>query len=515
VEKLFEELFDWGRKNKLLLLLSLFYFVFRLINLTKLPIFNDEAIYLDWGFRETHRAGFLYYSLYDAKQPLLMWIFGIAESILSDPLFAGRLISVLAGFFTMLGIYKICKEYFAKEVGLIAVFLYTITPLFSFYDRQALMESAIAAVGIWTGYFLLKTLLNPASKLSPILLGIVLGIGFFIKSSALLFLGSGFFVVIGYSVFAKKVRLLNSLVITILTFLVAIFFLLINPQFWQTLSSNARYSLTFTEILAFPLKTWANSLTVNTQIGLTFMTPLLFLLSIVGIIYIFWKGQKNQITFLLFFILPLLGTTLLVKIPSDRYVVSFLPFLLIPVAYLLWICFKRQKVLGILLILIIASIPFLLTLLQIFNPPLYLTKTLPYASSVNASYLSGVTSGYGINEAVDYFKSVSQDKPIVVGIAENTGNPESALIDYFANSTNVKVVYFATELFPIKLNSYDCLSLNSPFYFAARDEQQAGLEKFFQKIKTISNPYGKNTIGIYTLKKGCFGKTLILHINPT
>jgi 4-amino-4-deoxy-L-arabinose transferase-like glycosyltransferase len=515
VEKLFRKLFDWGKENKLLLLLSLFYFIFRLINLTKLPIFNDEAIYLDWGFRETHRAGFLYYSLYDAKQPLLMWIFGIAESIFADPLFAGRLVSVLAGFLTMLGIYKISKEYFAKEVGLIAIFLYAITPLFSFYDRQALMESAVAAVGIWAGYFFLKTLLNPASKKNPVLLGVVLGIGFFIKSSALLFLVSGFLILIVYSIFAKKIRLLNSLVATILAFLIVIFFLLINPQFWQTLPSNSRYSLTLAEILAFPIKIWSNSLIANVQIALVFLTPLILLTSVIGIIYIFWIKQKNQIMFILFFIVSLLGTTMLVRIPSDRYVVSFLPFLLVPTAYLVWVCFKRQKVFGVLLILLVVVVPFALTMLQIFNPPLYLSKTLPYAPSVNASYLSGVTSGYGVNEAVDYFKNVSQNKPIVVGIAENTGNPESALIDYFISSPKVKVVYFAPELLPLQLNSYDCLSINSVFYFAARDEQQIGLEKFLQKIKTIRSPYGKSTIGIYTLKKGCVGKTLVLHINAT
>ena len=37
------------------------YVLFRLSNLTLLPIFNDEAIYLDWGWRETHSAGNLYY----------------------------------------------------------------------------------------------------------------------------------------------------------------------------------------------------------------------------------------------------------------------------------------------------------------------------------------------------------------------------------------------------------------------------------------------------------------------
>ena len=103
--------------NKYLIALCIFYFVIRVINLTKLPIFNDESIYLDWGFRETHNPGFLYYSLYDAKQPLLMWIFGLFETIFSDPLFAGKLVSVLTGFITLLGLYKLSIEIFSKKLG--------------------------------------------------------------------------------------------------------------------------------------------------------------------------------------------------------------------------------------------------------------------------------------------------------------------------------------------------------------------------------------------------------------
>jgi 4-amino-4-deoxy-L-arabinose transferase-like glycosyltransferase len=499
----------------LILCLSLFYFIFRLINLTKLPIFNDEAIYLDWGWRETHRAGFLYYSLYDAKQPFLMWIFGIAENIFSDPLFAGRLISVCAGFLTFIGIYKLSREYFSEKVGLVAAFLYTITPLFSFYDRQALMESSIAAVGIWACYFMLKNLLNPTSKKFPILLGVVLGIGFFIKSSALLFVASGFFVLLGYVIFSKKVRLINSLVITILTFLVTIALLLINPQFWETLSSNSRYSLTLGEILSFPIGNWINTFIANVQISLIFITPLLFMTSISGIIYIFWKKQRSQILFLLFFILAFLGSTLLARTPSDRYLVSFLSFVVIPAACLLLACFKKQNFLGVFFALIIFSVPFCLTLLQLINPPLYLLKTMPYSPSVNSTYLTGVTSGYGINETVDYLKSLAKDKAIIVGITENTGNPESALLSYFNRSANIRVVYFTPEAFPPNLNEYNCLSLDAPLYFVARDQQQAGLEKFLEKTKTVRNPYGKNTIGIYTLRKNCVGKSLILHVNST
>ena len=112
-------------ENKLILLLTLFYFVIRIINLTKLPIFNDESIYLDWGYREIHNPGFLYYSLYDAKQPLLMWIFGIFESIFYSPLFMGRLVSVLAGLLTLIGIYKVAKSLGDEKLAVLSSVLYT------------------------------------------------------------------------------------------------------------------------------------------------------------------------------------------------------------------------------------------------------------------------------------------------------------------------------------------------------------------------------------------------------
>ncbi|MEM4230696.1 MAG: glycosyltransferase family 39 protein, partial [Candidatus Pacearchaeota archaeon] len=168
--------------NKHLLLIFILYFSLRLTNLTLLPIFNDEAIYLDWGWRETHIPGALYYSLYDGKQPLLMWLFGISETIFIDPLFAGRIISVFTGAFTLLGLYLITKILFNKKAAVISALLYIFVPIFMFFDRQALMESAIAAVGVISCYFLVRTADTNAQKYSY-WLGIILGIGFFIKSS--------------------------------------------------------------------------------------------------------------------------------------------------------------------------------------------------------------------------------------------------------------------------------------------------------------------------------------------
>ncbi len=142
--------------NKYFILLIVGYFLIRLINLLGSPIFNDEAIYLDWGWRETHVPGYLYYSLYDAKQPLLMWVFGIVQQVLPDPLFSGRIVSVFTGFLTLLGIFKISQKLFDTKTAFLASVFYTVIPIFSFFDRQALMESPVSAIGIWAGYFLIK-----------------------------------------------------------------------------------------------------------------------------------------------------------------------------------------------------------------------------------------------------------------------------------------------------------------------------------------------------------------------
>ena len=132
--------------HKLVFLFSLF-FILRIFLLTSLPIFNDEAIYLDWGWKEVHIPGALFYSLIDGKQPLLMWLFGISQSIFTDQLFAGRIVSVSAGLLTMVGLYKIGERFFSVNVGFLASILYIIIPLFSSFDRLALMESSISAIG--------------------------------------------------------------------------------------------------------------------------------------------------------------------------------------------------------------------------------------------------------------------------------------------------------------------------------------------------------------------------------
>lgn len=490
-------------------MLTIFYFLFRVFNLTKLPIFNDEAIYLDWGWRETHNPGYLYYSLYDAKQPLLMWIFGIMQQILPDPLFAGRIVSVFTGFLALLGIFKISENLFNRKPAFLASVFYMVIPIFSFYDRQALMESAIGAVGIWACYFLIKAL-NSSTNKYPIILGIILGIGFFIKSSSLIFIVSILVIIFINYFIEKKVQILKNIFWIFLSFFIFDLLLFINPDFWNTLNKNSQFSFSFSELIHFPIATWVNNLLGNLQIAIFYLTPLCFLAAIAGLIIILKKNKKEQLVLFLWITIPVLIEIILARQTTQRYIVSFLPLIVIPAGLFLSFFYNKFKILGTGLILITFVIPLLITILQIFNPQAYIKEISRFTDFSQNEYIKGQTSGYGVYEAISFIKEKTGSNKAFIGVAENTGNPESAMMIYFNKNKNIKTVYMDSKLFGDSINTLSCLTSKTPIYFVSRDNQQAGLEKFFQKIKTIKNPYGVNSIGIYILKENCKGKSLEL-----
>src|SRR3989338_972947 len=94
-----------------------FFLLTRLINLKIIPIFTDEAIYTYWAQVALHDPANRFISLEDGKQPLFIWIAAIFQKFISDPLLASRLVSVVAGGFSLVGIYLLAKLFFDKKTA--------------------------------------------------------------------------------------------------------------------------------------------------------------------------------------------------------------------------------------------------------------------------------------------------------------------------------------------------------------------------------------------------------------
>jgi len=437
------------------------------------------------------------------------------QNFFTDSLLAGRLVSVFTGFLTMSGIYYFCQKNLNKKTAILASILYIFIPIFSFYDRQALMESSIAACGVW-GLIFLSNFLNEKKIRLAICLGVVLGMGFFIKSSSLLFLISSILIITIYLIKEKnKGVIMQGLFATSFSFLCVVFLLIINPQFWQTLSKNYVFTLSANELLGFPFLKWMSNLFGNLEISFFYLTPVIFFAFVLGILKIIIDKNKKLLVLLFFILFSFLTETLVTRLISDRYLVSVLPLFCIPVAYVVNTAFLKNKIFQALVVLVLLLPALFFTSIQIISPVVYIKGMSQFTKYYPSTYIDGFTSGYGINETVSFIKNRQKLKPFIVTVAENTGNPESAMLVYFnyMKYKNVKSTYLDARIAGNALDNYDCLTSKDPFYFVSREEQLAGMDRFLQKIKTIKNPYGSNTIGIYTLKTNCRGKTFNLVLN--
>jgi 4-amino-4-deoxy-L-arabinose transferase-like glycosyltransferase len=493
-----------------LLTLLLGYFCFYLINLTLLPIFGDESIYLDWGWTSTHLPGNAFISLLDAKQPLLIWIFSIFEDFSYDPLFAGRLVSVIIGGISLVGIYQLSKKLFGKKYAVISAILYALTPIVAFYNRQALMEAAVGCVGIWTGYATFN-LLEKRISWRGIVLGVIWGIGFFIKTSTFIFIVASSTVLLWHMVIKKEKGLVMPYLTSLISMILIDSIILLNTIFWQTLASNSRYAYSPVSIFTQPMMlftAWVTNVSGFVQIGLVFVTPMVFVASILGIVLIYKSNVKHKKSFLVYFVLSLSLEVLAGRIQEQRYLSPFIPFFTITAAYVfvrLWNGQIWKKVL-----IIISFLPLLyLTSLVIFAPRLYIEQLSHITSYAETSYLSGYTAGYGINETLQYINDhASQTQPNMVLFGLNVGNPESAM-DLYANRSSILFPFHIDSSFFPGLNQYSCFTSQYPVFLVTRDGQMMGLDRFFTLAQTIPIDT-KHAIRIYTLKKNCSGKSASL-----
>jgi 4-amino-4-deoxy-L-arabinose transferase-like glycosyltransferase len=228
----------------------LLYFV-RLYNLTLLPVFADEAIYVRWAQVMRAEETLRFLPLSDGKQPLFMWVMIPFLKLFSDPLYAGRFLSVLSGFGTLVGVFVLANLLLKnKKVALIASGVYALMPFTFFFDRMSLVDSMLAMFGIWT--FMLSYLSITKSRLDySLLAGFTLGGAWLTKSPALFFA----LLLPTLLVFSKRNKLFHSTFYLLLTTVIGYGFyniLRLGPNYHLLASRNLDYVYPISHILTSP-----------------------------------------------------------------------------------------------------------------------------------------------------------------------------------------------------------------------------------------------------------------------
>lgn len=421
------------------ILFALFLFT-RLYNIASLPIFTDESIYVRWAQIAKNDATWRFISLTDGKQPSFVWIAMIAMRFIQDPLLAGRLVSVLAGFFSMIGLFFLGRELFKnKFVGFLSSGLYVLFPMALVYDRMALYDSLVGAFAIWSLY--LEVQLAQKLRLDvALMLGMVAG-------GAVLTKSNGFFTIylLPFSLLlfdfgkTKRIqRLVKWFGLAVLAVLLIYGFysiLRLSPFVHIIEEKNALFIYPLSEWVKHPwLFFYGNLLGVWDWFHTYLTWPIVFLIA--GSFFTLRQFTKEKLILFMWFAVPFVALPLFGRVLYPRFI-FFMILPLLPLAALSIV--KLSEILNMRAKIVICVFLFSALALRMDYSIITNLAKAPIPGSDRGQYINSVYAGGGVKEAVDFFRDKAQQEKIYIATEGTFGLMPYALEIYLVDNPNVEI----------------------------------------------------------------------------
>lgn len=416
------------RRKEILIIVGLaaLYFLLRLPNLTLQPIFADEAIYIRWAQVIRAEPTLRFLPLSDGKTPLFMWAMIPLFKFIHDPLSAGRFLSVISGFFTLLGVFFLSRKVFNIRTAFWSSLLYVITPYTVFFDRMALVDSMLAGFTVWGVYFSIWLVSSLRLDIAMIL-GYFLGGGILTKTPGMFNLIFLPLTIIGFKNKGGSHTLIKLIIlwgVAIAIALVMYNILRLGPNFQMLSSRNTDYIFSPGELIGRPLdpfiphfhdiSDWFPKL-------LTWPTLFCIIMGIIYVIYVIWQQSfKGPSLFsgivLLWALIPLLVNMAFLRTFTARYLLSSIPLFLVIGGFGVSKLLPRLSY--------IKRFPIALMLLVLLPLPLYFDYFLlespgkaPLPKEERKGYFEDWTAGYGFAEIAKFLIDQSKTQKVVLGTA--------------------------------------------------------------------------------------------------
>lgn len=422
----------------------LLYFILRVVNLTGVPIFADEAIYIRWAQVMRAEPTLRFLPLSDGKQPLFMWAIIPFFKIFSDPLVAGRMVSVVAGFGTLVGIFLLTQLLTRKIwISFIAALIYAVSPFAVFFDRMALVDSMLAMFGVWTLFFGVAA----TKKLRldfAMLTGFALGGALLTKSPALFYSILLPTTSLVSPIFSRKERLLKIfkfiglLLVTYVIGYAMYNILRLGPNFSSIGARNQDYVLPLSHLWTNPKDPFI-FLAHRSLEWIWILGPAaLVLLAAMGIFVGLKIYRRETLILASWSLVPILVQAEFAKVFTARYIFFSLPPLIILASLFFSIKTKFTKPLLVLAFMALVSQALFTNWRLIVN----LDQSL-LPQSERAGYFEEWTAGTGTREVADFVKVYKQknlDARIVVGTDGFFGTMPDGIQIYIEDIPGITVI---------------------------------------------------------------------------
>jgi 4-amino-4-deoxy-L-arabinose transferase-like glycosyltransferase len=414
-----------------LLLIGLYFFT-RIISITELPVFADEAIYIRWAqmiFDDPKQFTFL--PLYDGKTPLYIWmLIPLVNNSAFDPLLMARLLSVFQGSLLLGGLWLIVKELGGSRlVQVISSLMVIFLPFTFFHTRMALIDTLLTGFLAFSFWAFLKARNNSYSRQWLAISGIFWGLALMTKTSAFYYLP----VIVGIYGYeflttkrVRKIGIVISLLGALGIGLLMIGWMRVSPLFPFLFQRSSDFAHPLQVIVTdFPHIISANFQRISTWL-ISYLTPVFWLGLLLGYKTLWGKKTAVLAAGTLLFLLPFLLTG---KLLSSRYFLPVVIWLIPLAAFSLegWYQKSRLTFYGLAAGILSVSLWFMW--------PLYTNPgATPFAHEDVVQYLTEWSAGYGIPEARDYLADRATNVPVYVATEGYFGTLPDGLSIYFHRS---------------------------------------------------------------------------------
>lgn len=480
----------------LFILIASLYFFTRGIQLLEMPIFIDEATFLGMARAIIQNPLSPFVSLSHGHQPLHSWLLVLSSLLFSDPLVGGRIVSVLAGFGSLLGLWLVGRLYGLRVGASFASFSFVFSPLFLLHDRLAIKDSFLACVAIWFFYGTLRWF-KDFSYRWMFLAAFFLGMGLLTKSIA------SFFVLLApLSLFYfparqvpwKKFFLQGTLFGLLVLGMHSI--LRLSKGYHNIDIHTFSYLLSLSEFLKNPFQLFfVNGGEIWSWLNIYLGLPMI--LSFILAPFVLWRRQKRPLAILMAWsLIPILFECLFAHNPFPRYFLFTLLFWYLLIGVFLeslW-NFAKQRMgkrvfvgLGLFVFINLWS-PFLLSHQILFH-----LKTAPFAPIDRWQYLEGWPAGYGLKEAAAFFQR--QPKPCVI-LTEPNYLTRVGLPLYLENS-NCRVEVALTDEALVHLEDLRSQFKGPSVFLVFNQRQEIPQGKLLKELASYPKAGNKESLRIF------------------
>ncbi|MGI9089102.1 MAG: ArnT family glycosyltransferase [Chthoniobacterales bacterium] len=428
-------------RNIFLLALALFV-VSRALLLSAFPIFNDEAIYLQYAqLMHEHWDANKFISMnneyHDWKPPLQYWLAAPVIRWGHDPLIAGRAVAALVSLGGFFGFALFARELFGRREGALSALLYALCPPVIFHNVEFIAETFLFSTAPFFYWALLKAFSPNKWRWGWALAAI------FFAIAILLFKQSGF-LLLAVAIFLPLARARSLDFQLALNFAIAAVVIggarllsgcFLPAEFDQIREHfNRHWVMSASEVFAAPLEVWRTNLhLVGDYIG-AYYSWLVPLFVIVFCILAWRRRNTAELALALMLITSAGGICFLLRTFNEYLFNTAIVAILLPIfartCVLIW-DFERRGRTGQVRLALLAAAVFVLAfwsyqiVLMRISPARYLERSTPWAVT---NYLRGWPTGFAVKEIVALLEK--EKLPGVILADAQWGNPRTALEVY-------------------------------------------------------------------------------------